>query len=94
MEQQAESNNPDLSYLIVPDKDKLYIIYNSSERSGNPIATNTTLNWRGQQTGEGLVFWKMNKQLNFQQAHQFDIDEIAIPYANNKPNGFAIIRLP
>jgi hypothetical protein len=94
MEQQAESNNPDLSYLIVPDKDKLYIIYNNAEGSGSPIATNTTLNWRGQPTGDGLVFWKMNKLLNFQQAHHFASDEIAIPYIHNQQNGFAIIRLP
>jgi len=94
MEQQGESNNPDLSYLIVPDKDKLYIIYNNAEGSGNPIATNTTLNWRGQPTGDGLVFWKMNKLLNFQKAHHFSSDEIAIPYIHNQQGGFAIIRLP
>lgn len=94
MEQQSESNNPDLSYLVIPDKDKLYIIYNNAEGSVNPVATNTTLNWRGQPTGDALVFWKMDKMLNFQQAHQFAADEMAIPYVHNQQNGFAIIRLP
>lgn len=94
MEQQAENNNPDLSYLIVPDKDKLYIIYNNVDGSVNPIATNTTLNRRGQPTGDALVFWKMNRQLNFQLAHHFAADEMAIPYIHNQQNGFAIIRLP
>ena len=94
MEQQQESNNPDLSYLVIPDKDKLYIIYNNAEGSVNPVATNTTLNRRGQLTGDGLVFWKMNRMLNFQRAHQFAADEMAIPYVRNQQNGFAIIRLP
>jgi hypothetical protein len=58
------------------------------------MATNTTLNWRGQPTDDALVFWKMNKMLNFQSAHQFSIDEMAIPYSANQQTGFAIIRLP
>ncbi len=94
MEQQQESNSPDLSYLVIPDKDKLYIIYNNAEGSVNPLATNTTLNRHGQLTGDGLVFWKMNRTLNFQRAHQFAADEMAIPYVRNQQNGFAIIRLP
>jgi hypothetical protein len=94
MEQKPESNNPDLSYLLIPDKDKLYIIYNNGEGYGNPVATNTTLNLQGQLTDDGLVFWKMNKMLNFQHAHQYDVDEMAIPYARNQQTGFAIIRLP
>jgi hypothetical protein len=94
MEQQSETNNPNLSYLAVPDKDKMYIIYNNAGGSSNPIATNTTLDRRGQTTGDELVFWKMNKLLNFQMAHQFSSDEMAIPYAVNQQNGFAIIRLP
>jgi hypothetical protein len=95
MEQEAETNNPDLSYLVVPDKDKLYIIYNNTDGSSSkPMATNTTLNWRGQPTGDALVFWKMNRMLNFQSAHQFSLNEMAIPYSTNQQTGFAIIRLP
>jgi hypothetical protein len=93
MEQRAESNNPDLSYLMIPDKNKLYIIYNSLGGSADPIATNTTLNKKGQPMGDALVFWKMNKILNFQHARRFAADEVAIPYLNNRQNGFAIIRL-
>ncbi len=93
MEQQAESNSPDLSYLMIPDKNKLYIIYNSLEGTSDPMATTTTLNRHGQTTGDALVFWKLNKILNFQQAHRFAVDEVAIPYLNNRQNGFAIIRL-
>ena len=93
MEQHAESNNPDLSYLMIPDKNKLYIIYNSLEGFSDPMATTTTLNKQGQPTGDALVFWKMKKILNFQQAHRFATDEVAIPYLNNRQNGFAIIRL-
>jgi hypothetical protein len=92
MEQHAESNNPDLSYLMIPDKNKLYIIYNSLEGSSDPMATTTTLNRLGQETGDGLVFWKMNKLLNFQLSRRFSAGEVSIPYMNNQ-DGFAIIRL-
>jgi hypothetical protein len=93
MEQQAESNNPDLSYLMVPDKDKLYMVYNNLEDSGDPMAMNTTLNRQGKPTGDELIFWKVNKLLNFQQAHRFAEEEIAVPYLDGQKNGFAIIRL-
>ena len=32
MEQHAETNNPDLSYLLIPPKNKLYLLYNHSGR--------------------------------------------------------------
>jgi hypothetical protein len=35
----------------------------------------------------------MNKMLNFQNAHRFSSGEVAVPYLNNQPSGFAIIRL-
>jgi hypothetical protein len=93
MEQQAESNNPDLSYLMVPDKGKLYMLYNSSEDSGDPMAMTTTLNRQGKPVSNALIFWKMNKLLNFQEAHRFDEGEVAVPYLTSPQNGFAIIRL-
>ncbi len=92
-EQQAETNNPDLSYLMMPLKNKLYLIYNSPEGFTDPIATTTTLNLRGEATGDALVFWKMDKLLNFQHARRFSQDEVAVPYRDNQQSGFAIIRL-
>ncbi len=91
MEQHAEINNPDLSYLLVPAKNKLYIIYNSPDGFSDPLATSTTLNLHGQPTDDALIFWKMNKSLNFQRAHVFSAHEVAVPYLNSP--GFAIIRL-
>jgi hypothetical protein len=91
MEQHTESNNPDLSYLLIPEKNKLYIIYNSVEGTDEPVATTTTLNRQGQSTGDALVFWKIEKMLNFQQSHRFSPDEVSVPYLNNL-QGFAIIR--
>ncbi len=93
MEQHAESNNPDLSYLLIPIKNKLYIIYNSLDGYADPLATTTTLNMHGQATDDALIFWKINKMLNFQQSHRFSADEVAVAYMNNQQNGFAIIRL-
>ncbi len=92
MEQHTEANNPDLSYLLIPDKNKLFIVYNSMENADEPTATSTTLNSRGQTTGDALVFWKMNKMLNFQQSHRFSTDEVCVPYLSNQ-QGFAIIRI-
>lgn len=93
IEQHTTSNNPDLSYLLIPEKNKLYIVYNSMEGTDEPTATTTTLNNRGQSTDDdALVFWKMNKMLNFQESHRFSANEISIPYLNNQ-RGFAIVRL-
>jgi hypothetical protein len=93
MEQHAETNNPDLSYLLMPAKNKLYLIYNSQDGSADPLATTTALNTRGETTGDGLVFWKMDKMLNFQNARRFTADEVVVPYLNSQRPGFAIIRL-
>ena len=91
MEQQTEINNPDLSYLLVPAKTRLYIIYNSPDGFSDPLATTTTLNLHGQPTDGALIFWKMDRLLNFQRAHVFSAREVAVPYRNDA--GFAIIRL-
>jgi hypothetical protein len=93
MEQHTETNNPDLSYLLMPAKNKLYLIYNTQDGSADPLATTTTLNSHGETTGDGLVFWKMDKMLNFQNARRFTADEVAVPYLDNQRPGFAIIRL-
>ena len=93
MEQRAEPNNPELSYLMVPDQGKLYIIYNSLDGFEDPTATSTTLDNQGKQTGDALIFWKINRRLNFQKAHRFTEHEVALPYLENPQNGFAILRL-
>ncbi len=93
MEQHLETNNPDLSYLLVPEKNKVYIIYNSTEVSSDPQATTTTVNMHGQTTDDALIFWKMNKLMNFQRSRRFSAEEVAVPYLNNQQSGFAIIRL-
>ncbi len=93
MEQHAETNNPELSYLLMPVKNKLYLIYNSPEGFTDPVATTTTLNAHGEATDDALIFWKMDKLLNFQNARLFSSDEVSVPYRNNQQAGFAIIRL-
>ncbi|HEX3767260.1 MAG TPA: hypothetical protein VHT72_02745, partial [Puia sp.] len=93
MEQHPETNNPDLSYLLMPAKNKLYLIYNSQDAYNDPLATTTTLNTHGETTGDALVFWKMDRLLNFQNARRFTADEVVVPYLNNQKPGFAIIRL-
>ena len=93
IEQHTESNNPDLSYLFIPAKNKIYILYNSVEASSNATATTTTLNMHGQVTDDALIFWRMDKMLNFQLSRRFSADEVAVPFLNNQQKGFAIIRL-
>jgi hypothetical protein len=93
MEQHSETNNPDLSYLLIPAKNKLYLIYNSEDGSADALATTTTLNKHGETTNDALVFWKMDRMLNFQNARRFSADEVVVPYSNNQRPGFAIIRL-
>jgi hypothetical protein len=92
MEQHTEKNNPDLSYLLIPKGNKLYMLYNSLEGSMDPLATTTTLNLQGQPADDQLVFWEMNRLLNFQQSRRFSADEVAVPYAGGY-RGFVIIRL-
>ncbi len=93
LEQHAEINNPDLSYLLVPSGNKIYIIYNSMNGFTDPLATSTTLNKGGQTLDDALIFWKMNKMLNFQRSHRFSETEVAVPYMDPARSGFAIIRL-
>jgi hypothetical protein len=93
MEQHTEANDPDLSYLLVPEKNKLYVIYNSIEGSMDPMASTTTLNMHGEVTDDALIFWNINRTMDFQRSHRFSIDEVSVPYSNNQLPGFAIIRL-
>ena len=93
MEQYAESNNPELSYLVIPTKNKMYVIYNNVDQSDKTFATTTELNLHGQASDGTLVFWKINKILNFQMSRRITDDEIAVPYTNNLQTGIAVIRL-
>ena len=92
-EQTTELNSPSLSYLVFPVKNKVYIIYNSVIRTTDEFSTAITLNVNGRQTDDALIFWKMNRILNFQESRRISSDEVAVPYRNNQQTGFAIIRL-
>ena len=93
-EQITEFNSPYLSYLVVPVKDRLFLLYNSFFRNNETQYGNTTiLDYKGNQmTEQGLIYSKLSNILNFQQARQISDDEVAIPYENFKRAGFAIIR--
>jgi hypothetical protein len=93
IEQHAEANNPDLSYLLMPAGGKFYMIYNHFEGGTDPLATATTLNTHGQSSEEPLVFWRMDRVLNFQRARRFTANEVAVPYRDNQQDGFAVIHL-
>ena len=92
-EQTTELNSPSLSYLVFPVKNRVYIIYNSVIRTSDEFSTAITLNVNGRQTDDALIFWKMNRILNFQESRRISSDEVAVPYRNNQQTGFAIIRL-
>ncbi|HEY4155650.1 MAG TPA: hypothetical protein VGM24_09480 [Puia sp.] len=92
-EQTTELNSPSLSYLVFPVKNKVYILYNSQIRNDDEFSTTTALNVHGQATDDALIFWKMNRTLNFQQSRRISLDEVAVPFRVNQQNGFAIIRL-
>lgn len=92
-EQLTELNSPFLSYLVVPDKGRIYFLYNSFFGKEEQFGSTTVLDQHGnlQQSG-ALVFWKFNITLDFQQSRQIAQNEVAVPYANYHRSGFAIIR--
>jgi hypothetical protein len=92
-EQHAENNNPDLSYLVMADGKKIYLLYNQIDGYSNVIPTATILGSQGNATDEPLVFWQLQKTLNFQDAHRYSSDEVYIPYDGHQAPGFALIRL-
>jgi hypothetical protein len=92
-EQTTDMNSPYLSYLFIPSKDKLALMYNSPYKNGDQYGASTFLDTQGNALNEGgLVFWRFSAQLNFQEAKQIASDEVAVPYKHNQRNGFAIIR--
>jgi hypothetical protein len=92
-EQTTELNSPSLSYLVFPVRNKVFIIYNSQFRTSAQLGTTTALQLNGQPTDDALIFWKMDRTLNFQQSRRISEDEVAVPFWNNQQNGFAILKL-
>jgi hypothetical protein len=93
IEQHSDANNPFLSYLLVPTGNKLYMLYNHFDDYSEGLATTKTLNNQGQSTDEPMVFWQMDKLLNFQNARRFAANEVSVPFSEKQPTGFAVIRL-
>jgi hypothetical protein len=92
-EQLTEMNAPDLSYLVAPEGDQVYFLYNSGTGNDQQYGSTTLLDARGNLMDAGsLVFWKFSNTLDFQQSRQIAEKEFAIPYANARRSGFAIIR--
>ncbi|MBS1665813.1 MAG: hypothetical protein JST58_00400 [Bacteroidetes bacterium] len=93
-QQTTDMNNPNLSYLFIPAKDKLALLYNSFFSSGDQYGSSLFLDDQGHelQNNGGVVYWKMRLVLNFKEAKQIDGSEFAVPYQNNQRSGFAIIR--
>ncbi|HMH21927.1 MAG TPA: hypothetical protein VK563_09125 [Puia sp.] len=92
-EQVTELNAPDLSYLVVPVKNKLFFLYNSFIREGVQYGNATIIDHQGNlMSGEGVIFWQFSNTLLFQQSRQISSDEVAVPYEKNQRRGFAIIR--
>ena len=92
-EQNSEMNSPNLSYVLFPEKDKLALLYNSFFKNEDQYGSSTMLDKQGNMLNDGgVIFWKFNTVLNFQNARQIDANEVAVPYKDNQRNGFAIIR--
>lgn len=92
-EQTTDMNSPSLSYLFIPTKDRMALLYNSLYKNGEQYGTSTFLDNHGNSLNDGgVIFWKFNTPLNFQQAIQIDGNEVAVPFKYNQRNGFAIIR--
>lgn len=92
-EQVTELGRSYLSYVFLPQQDKLFFLYNSLYRSEYQYGSATVLDEKGNPLNEGLEYWKINNTLVFQKARQISADELAIPYVKDMRNGFAIIRL-
>ncbi len=91
--QKTELNKPALSYLIFPYQAGIFILYHAGEYGFSEPATTIALDRKGDETGDAVIFWKFNRNLDFQQAVRFAPDQIAVPFQNNQLSGFALIRL-
>jgi len=90
--QTNELNSSFLSYACVPLNGKIVLLYNSTNNSDAKEATTTFLDQTGHSLNEGVIFWRFNNVLNFQQARQIAANELAVPYEKDNGLGFAIIR--
>lgn len=91
--QTTELNTSYLSYTVVPMPGKIIILYNDNLYNNTRFSSTTILNHNGNAMNDGLVFWRNAAMLDFQKARQIAADELAVPYAGNRGQGFAIIRL-
>jgi len=92
-EQVTELNSPNLSYLVVPGKDKLFFLYNSFIANEDPYGSTTVIDQQGNPIqDEGMPFWRVKNILSFQQSRQISANEVAVPYDRLQRKGFAIIR--
>ncbi|HET9055309.1 MAG TPA: hypothetical protein VFN30_00535 [Chitinophagaceae bacterium] len=92
-EQVTELNSATLSYVFLPAGNKLFFLYNSFYKNRDNYSSSTILDYNGNALQEGIVYWNIKNTLLFQKARQIAEGELAIPYAKNARNGFAIIRL-
>jgi hypothetical protein len=92
-EQITEMNAPNLSYLVVPERDKLFFLYNSFIRNDLQYASTTVLDPKGDLLQEGgVLFMKLKNTLDFQQSRQISGNEVVVPYGPFQRRGFAVIR--
>lgn len=94
-EQNTELSAQNLSYMMVPVKDKLVFLYNSYLRSMDSYASAsaTVLTPKGEVVpDEGVLFWQFKMPLDFQQSRQISPNEVVVPYGEFHRRGFALIR--
>jgi hypothetical protein len=93
-EQVTELNSPNLSYMIVPMRDKLFCLYNSFVHNDQLYAATTVLNRKGQLvTDQGVLFWGLKAPLDFQRSRQVAPDQVVVPYQRFGRTGFAVVEL-
>jgi hypothetical protein len=89
----TELNAPYLSYLTVPAQGKFFILYNNLLDNDDLLGNATILDRNGNLVPEqGVIFWKFNQLLSFQQAVQVAENETLIPYAKGARKGFALLK--
>jgi hypothetical protein len=94
-EQTTELSAQNLSYMMVPVRDKLVFLYNSYLRNMDSYtsASATVLTPRGEVVAdEGVLFWQFKMPLDFQQSRQISPNEVVVPYGEFHRKGFALIR--
>jgi hypothetical protein len=92
-EQITEMNSPNLSYLVIPEKDKLLFLYNAFVKGQALFATSTILSPHGDLLlDDGILFWGLRNILNFQKSRQIGPNEIVVPYDMYSRMGFAIVK--